>query len=418
VGRGQLTQVVTATGDLEPVLNVSVSSQISGIIDKLFVDWNSPVKAGQVLAQIDPATYQAAALQAEGQLANAKAGYDLGKLTVERERGLFGRNLVTRADLDQAEAQLAQAEAQVKIQTAMLDMAKVNLARCTIYSPIDGSVISRQVDIGNTVAASLSAPTLFVIANDLTQMQINAAVAEADIGNVVEGQQVKFTVDAYPSRAFHGRVIQIRNSPQTQQNVVVYQTIVAVNNADLRLRPGMTANVAIVIADRPDALRLPNSALRVRVPDTLLPPIAPGSGEKLAAAGAAKPKSSEEQRAQLHQLMRDAGFEPGSGPPSPEVRARIQQLAKERGIELPERWGGHGGGITASTRTVYRLPRSDPKGRLETVTVRLGITDGITTEVLDGLKEGDLVLTGLNSGGAPPAAPAASPFGGGLGRRF
>ena len=255
VARGDVVQVVTATGDIEPVLNVSVSSQISGIISKLYVDGNSPVKKDQILAQLDPSTYQANVLQAEGQLANAKANYQLVLVNTQRTRELFKRALVTQADLDQAEAQLLQADAQVRIQTASLEMNKVNLARCTLYSPIDGVVISRQVDVGNTVAASLSAPTLFMIANDLTKMQIIAAIAEADIGNVAVGQGANFTVDAYPNLQFRGRVSQIRNSPQTQQNVVIYQTIIDVNNPDLKLRPGMTAEVRLLGTPPPQTTR-------------------------------------------------------------------------------------------------------------------------------------------------------------------
>jgi HlyD family secretion protein len=200
VTRGAITQTVTATGDLAPILNVNVSSQISGNILKLYVDWNSTVRQGQVLAELDPSSYQTALLQSEGQLANAKANFQLMTANANRARELFAKNLIAQSDLDTAEAQLAQAAAQVQIQTAANETAKVNLSRCTIYSPIDGTVISRQVDVGNTVAASLSAPTLFVIANDLRSMQIDAAVSEADIGNVEVDQAVNFTVDAYPNR--------------------------------------------------------------------------------------------------------------------------------------------------------------------------------------------------------------------------
>lgn len=424
VTRGDVSQVVTATGDLEPVLNVNVSSQISGIIAKLYVDWNSPVKKDQVLAQLDASTYQANVLQAEGQLANAKANYELTRVNTERTRELFKKSLVTQADLDQAEAQLIQADAQVKIQTASLENNKVNLARCTIYSPIDGVVISRQVDVGNTVAASLSAPTLFMIANDLTKMQIIAAVAEADIGNVAVGQSVNFTVDAFPNQQFRGRVSQIRNSPQTQQNVVIYQTIIDVSNPDLKLRPGMTANVSIVVADRNNALRIVNSALRVRLPEELLPKPAPATA--VASAGsastpAAKPMTDDERRRATFALMTEAGFVRGGAPPSADVIQKAQQLAKERGLDLDfSRFtgGGRGGGSNAvTTRTVYKLVGSDPKtATIESITAKLGITDGINTEVVDGLKEGDVIITGVTMSGASSAAagrPASNPFAGG-----
>src|SRR5258708_7450814 len=269
--RGAITQTVTATGDLAPILNVNVSSQISGNILKLYVDWNSTVKQGQVLAELDPSSYQTALLQSEGQLANAKANFQLMTANASRARELFAKNLIAQSDLDTAEAQLAQAAAQVQIQTANNETAKVNLSRCTIYSPIDGTVISRQVDVGNTVAASLSAPTLFVIANDLRSMQIDAPLSAADSGHVELDQAVNFTVDAYPSRQLRGTVSQIRNSPKTSQTVVIYDTMIRVRNDDLKLRPGMTANVSIIVANQPDALRIANSALRVRLPEGVAP---------------------------------------------------------------------------------------------------------------------------------------------------
>jgi HlyD family secretion protein len=426
IARGDVVQVVTATGDIEPVLNVNVSSQISGIISKLFVDWNSPVKQGQVLVQLDPATYQATVLQAEGQLANAKANYQLVQVNTERTRELFQKNLVTKADLDQAEALLLQADAQVKIQSASLDMAKVNLARCTIYSPIDGVVISRQVDVGNTVAASLSAPTLFMIANDLTKMQIIAAVAEADIGNVKLDQSVNFTVDAFPNQQFRGRVSQIRNAPQTQQNVVIYQTIIDVSNPDLKLRPGMTANVSVIIAERNNTLRVANSALRVRLPDELVPkPAAPAASPATAGNGAApaaaKPMTEEERRTAMRQIMQEAGFTRGT-PPTPEILQKAQQLAKDRGLDLDfSRFTGGGrgpGGSAVTTRTIYKLVGSDPKtAAIESVSARLGITDGINTEVVDGLKEGDVIITSVTIPGGSSTAgrPASNPFAGGGG---
>jgi len=431
IARGELVQTVTATGGLEAVLNVNVSSQISGIIQKLYVDWNSPVKKGQLLAELDPSTYKASALQAEGQLANAKANYNLVKVNTERTQKLSQQNLVTQSDLDTAEALLQQAEAQVKIQTAMLDNAQVNLARCTIYSPIDGTVISRQVDVGNTVAASLSAPTLFIIVNDLTRMQINADVSEADIGNVNLGQTVNFTVDAFPGRQFRGSVSQIRNSPKTSQNVVVYSTIIDVSNEDLKLKPGMTANVSIVVARRDATLKVSNGALRVRIPESIkVLPVVAADGTTAAAAPVAKPLSDDERRKAIWGIMQEVGFQRGSGPMSPEMRQKAEDLARTRGIEIDfSRFGG-GGNRNATpagipvTRTVYKLVGTDPNApQLQAVSVKLGITDGIATEAIDGLKEGDVIVTGIsvaNKGSAN--APASNPFGGSSGpggpRRF
>ncbi len=411
VQRGDVTQTVSATGTLQAVTTVDISSQISGNVAKLYVDWNSPVKKGQVLAELDPANYQTALKQAEGQLANAKANYALMQANAHRTEELFAQKLVPQSDLDTAQAQLAQAEAQMKIQSANYDTAQVNLSRCTIYSPIDGSVISRSVDVGNTVAASLSAPVLFQIANDLSTMQIDAAISEADIGNVQEKQHVTFTVDAFPNRQFHGVVSQIRNSPKTTQNVVVYDTMIDVPNADLKLKPGMTATVSITVASHIGVLKLANSALRARIPDTLLPP-KPAAAP--AAPAAAKPLTEEERRKQFQQLMQDAGFVRGSGPPTPEVIARIKALAKERGIELPPgRFGTASDANTPVVRTLYTITRSaSDQPQLEAATVKLGITDGTYTEVLDGLKEGDQVVTSAFIPGAKPNAPATNPFGG------
>jgi HlyD family secretion protein len=421
VTKGSVTQTVTATGDLAPLLNVNVSSQISGNILKLYVDWNSTVTKGQVLAELDPSSYKTALLQSEGSLANAKANYQLQQANANRSRELFEKHLISQSDLDTVEAQLAQSAAQVQIQTAANETAKVNLSRCTIYSPIDGTVISRQVDVGNTVAASLSAPTLFMIANDLKNMQIEAAVSEADIGNIEVDQQVNFTVDAYPNRQFRGTVFQIRNSPKTSQNVVIYSTMIAVRNDDLKLRPGMTANVSITVANRADTLKVANSALRLRLPEgiTALPVVEPKSAEAKPAAGALRPATDEERR----KLMADAGFVRGNGPPSPEVIAKLAALAKERGLELPQMRGGGGGASNRVSnapvsRTLYKLVGSDPKtAKLQAVTVKLGITDGIATEVLDGLKENDVIVTSITLAGAKPAAGAANPFGGGGQRR-
>src|SRR6266487_4582861 len=295
VARGDLTQAVTATGTLNPVTNVTVGSQISGIIQKLYADWNSPVKANQVLAQLDPATFKATALQAEGDLANAKASLELSQIQAKRAEQLFQDKLISDSDHDTAIANLHQAQAMVQIKEASLANAKVSLERCTIYSPVDGTVISRNVDIGQTVAASLSAPTLFIIANDLSQMQIDSAVSEADIGTIEEGQAVNFTVDAFPDRKFTGKVRQIRNAPTTVQNVVTYDTVIDVSNPDLKLRPGMTANASIITAQRNGVLRVPNLALRFKPPEPStnhtilarwLAKIGPGPEVKVAATNA------------------------------------------------------------------------------------------------------------------------------------
>src|SRR5437870_2644431 len=267
VTRGPITQLVTATGTLNPVVNVQVGSQVSGNIQKLFADFNSEVKAGQTVAQIDPALFQAAVTQAEGDLATAQAALELAKLNATRTETLFKQKNSSQQDLDQATAALHQAEGNVKIKQGALDKAKADLDHCTITSPIDGVVISRNVDVGQTVAASLQAPVIFAIANDLTKMQIDSNVAEADIGAVSVDQDVDFTVDAFPTRTFHGKVVQVRNAPITVQNVVTYDTVIGVSNPDLKLKPGMTANVSIIIAHKDTVLQLKNAALRFRPPE-------------------------------------------------------------------------------------------------------------------------------------------------------
>lgn len=368
VTRGELTQAVTATGQLNPVTNVQVGCQISGMIAKLFVDFNSQVKAGQVVAQIDPSTYQSNLRQAEGDLAIAKATLELAQVNERRSKQLLQDKLIAQSDYDTVVANLHQAEATVSNKQAALENAKLNLDRCTIYSPVNGIVISRSVDVGQTVAASLSAPTLFQIANDLTKMQIDANVSEADVGGVEEGQSVNFTVDAFPNRTFEGKVVQIRNAPLTVQNVVTYDTVIAVNNDDLKLKPGMTANVSIDTAHREDALKIPNAALRFRPPEAA----------KSATASAATPSATPGQKT--------GGREKTKGQRSP-------------------------------MRTVYVLSTEDKDAKPKPVQIRTGINDGVSTEVLEGLKEGDKVVTSSSVIAATTTTPAANPFGGGP-RRF
>jgi HlyD family secretion protein len=277
--RGPLTQLVTATGTLNHVVNVQVGSQVSGNIQKLFADFNSKVKAGDVVAQIDPVLFQATVTQAEGDLANAQAALELAKVTASRTQELVSKQNSAKADLDAAMASLHQAEANIKIKQGALDKARADLEHCTIKSPVDGEVISRSVDVGQTVAASLQAPVIFAIANDLTKMQIDSNVAEADVGVVTIGQNVDFTVDAFPFRTFHGKVVQVRNAPITVQNVVTYDTVIGVSNDDLKLKPGMTANVSIIIEHRDDALQVKNAAFRYRPADSSPSPNPPSSGK-------------------------------------------------------------------------------------------------------------------------------------------
>lgn len=374
VTRGELTKLVTATGTLNPVVNVTVGSQVSGRISKLNVDWNSIVKSNEVIAEIDPSTYQAAVEQADADLANANANLELQQVECNRSSDLFTNKLISGSDYDTAVASLHEAVAEVKIKEAALSNAVVNLTYCQILSPVDGVVISRAVDLGQTVASSFSTPTLFQIANDLTKMQIDSSVAEADVGGLVEGQTVDFSVDAYADRIFHGTITQVRDSPTTVNNVVTYDAVIGVTNADYKLKPGMTANVSIIVDQRENTLLIPNGALRFRVPDdavvltnTAAPPVVTETNNSGNLAGA-----------------------PGG------------------------HHGGHGHGGHQPTHTVYVLVGEGNDAKLQAVQIKTGITDGISTEVISGLDEGAQVVTGAFSPSA--AAAAANPFGGGFPR--
>jgi HlyD family secretion protein len=278
IHRGNIEAMVTATGSVNAVKTVLVGTQVSGTIKDLHVDFNSPVKKGQLLAQIDPATFQAQVDQARANLLSAEANlkkneaalFDAGR-TFDRNKTLLAKNFISQSDLDTSEtavqtalALVDAAKAQVLQSRAALNQAETNLRYTRILSPVDGTVISRNIDVGQTVAASFQTPTLFTIAEDLTKMQIDTSVDEADIGQAKVGQEVRFTVDAYPDTNFSGLVSEIRNAPVTVQNVVTYDVVVQVSNADLKLKPGMTANVSIITSRKQGVLLVPNSALRFK----------------------------------------------------------------------------------------------------------------------------------------------------------
>jgi HlyD family secretion protein len=424
VTRGEVVQSVTAAGTIKPLLDVLVSSQISGYITAWYADFNAKVKKGDLLATLLPTAYEAAVESAKGDLENSQANAQLQAVTLKRDQVLLAKNLIAQSDYDSQAALLAEANAEVEIKQAALRTAQTNLSYCRIVSPMDGMIISRNIDVGNSVAATLSSPTLFEIGNDLTQMQIDASVAEADVGNVEVGQEVDFSVDAYPNRPFRGRVYQVRNSPQTQQNVVIYDVMINVPNADLKLKPGMTANVSIVISRHPGVLRVPNGALRFRMPDGIkVTQLAdPDAAANPGAPAAARQLSPEELRKVRQEIEQEAGYQRGNGPPSAEVRQKMLALAQARGIELPDRLLGGAarpGGATDAPvyRTLYRLNANGAAGTPpDAIRVKVGITDGAYTEVSSPLlKEGDTVITGIFLPG-PGAASAGAPFGGGGGR--
>lgn len=262
--RGDVRETVTATGTVNPVTTVLVGTQVSGTIKSISVDFNTPVKKGQVIARIDPAMFEGQVSQARANVAKAEAEARDAKRTRDRYSALFSRNLVAQSELDTAETDYESKRAQLEQARAALRVTETNLRYTRILSPVDGIVISRNVEVGQTVAASFQTPTLFTIAEDLTKMQINASVDEADIGKVRKGQAVEFSVDAFPDDIFEGTVWQVRNAPTTVQNVVTYDVVVNVKNRDLKLKPGMTANVSIITAMRKNVLRLPNAALRFK----------------------------------------------------------------------------------------------------------------------------------------------------------
>jgi HlyD family secretion protein len=360
VDRGRIAARVTATGILSALVTVQVGSQVSGRIESIRADFNSPVKKGQIVATIEPTLFQAAVEQARANDAASRANVDKAKaqeIDAERQytraKQLGEQKLIAQADVDTAEANyniakatVASALAGVQQSSASLHQAQASLKYATIYSPIDGTVISRSVDVGQTVAASLQAPTLFTIAQDLTKMQVDTSVAEGDVGKIAPAMHVTFTVDAYPGQRFEGSVRQVRDAAVTVQNVVTYDAVIDVDNGKRLLKPGMTATVTFTPAERIDVLRIPNAALRYR-PDTTPTP---------RSAASAKPRT-----------------------PPP--------VAKDH-------------------RIVYKLVgrRSQP------VDIQIGLTDGSLTEIVSGdLKEGDSVITESLNEAPKAAAPAAAP---------
>jgi HlyD family secretion protein len=397
---------VTATGTLLATVTVQVGTQVSGRIQKLNADYNSEVKKGQLVAKIDPLLFQAALeqsranyLQAKAQVESAKASSELNKKLYARELALQKDNLASQQDVEQAETNSQVADANVDVaranlaqNAASLHQAETNLDYTNIISPIDGTVISRSVDVGQTVAASLAAPTLFTIAEDLHKMQVNTNVSEGDVGRLETGMEATFTVDAFPGRNFKGKISQIRNSATTLQNVVTYDAVIDVNNADLKLRPGMTANTTVVYAEKDDALSVPNAALRFRPPPEMTAPDASGS------AG------------EHHHHHGDGQGEPhgdGSGAPNAEAR---------HGGEA-DGGSSHGGEGRGEGRGEAKTLWIERGGLAVATRVHLGLSDGSFTEVMGReIKEGDpVIVDALQTG--KPSGPTA-PTGGGPRRSF
>ena len=337
--RGDLVQYATASGSLGAVVSVDVGSRVSGKISALKVDFNSPVKKGDLVAEIDPAIYKAALRQAEGELASAQASAKLKKQNLTRKEILLPKQAATQLDLELAVAELAQAEANVIIREASLQKAKADLGFCSITSPVDGIVISRKIELDQTVAAAMTTPILFTIAQDITRMRITASVSEADIGMVKTGQTVEFNVEAFPDEIFQGVVSQVRKAPVITTTVVTYESIIDVDNPEQKLFPGMTADVSILVAERKGVLKIPDTALRFTPPE----------------------------------------------------RVKYEEKAPAK--------------LVRNQRLVYLL--SADKTALKPVVVKVGISDNLETEVLEGLPEDANVVT------ASTVVAKKGPFGGG-----
>jgi len=434
VERGDVIATVSATGTVKPLVQVEVGSQVSGTLNKLYVDYNSKVRAGQVLCTIEPSAFKARLAQAQAAVARAQAALQDAQRQYRRSQELVRDNYISQADVETAEVNVAQREADLKQAQAGLESAQVDLDHTTIRSPIDGVVISRSIDVGQTVAASLQAPKLFVIANDLTQMQVETSIDEADIGRIHAGLPATFTVDAFPDIEFEGKVSQVRLEPITDQNVVTYTTVIATRNDKLLLRPGMTANVTVTVATRKDVLKVPNAALRVRLPgvsgvggpggaggaggssrgmrrtfswllDRVAPPAyaqgAPGAGASGERRHGGRPGGEPG-------ATRRPGAEAGQRAPGARAPGATRHAAADstgvtgtagrtwaKGLTGGRRFGAatpEGGEPEFKPGRVFLLKNGKPAE----VRILTGITDGSYTEVKgDGVHEGDLVVIGV-----------------------
>ncbi|MCJ7703985.1 MAG: efflux RND transporter periplasmic adaptor subunit [Desulfobacterales bacterium] len=468
VERGEISSIVTATGTINPVITVLVGSQVSGTIKALHADFNSRVGEGEVIAQIDPAIFeaqveqgranllnaQANLLNAQANLQNAQANLSKAEVTVEdtkrtldRNRELAEKKMIAQATLDTAQAnydtavaqregskaqmesaksQIESAKAQVEQARAGLKVADTNLKYTTIRSPVNGIVISRNVDVGQTVAASLQAPTLFMIAKDLTRMQVDTNVSEADIGRVAKDQDATFTVDAYPERTFRGKVSEIRNAPITIQNVVTYDVVIQVDNSDLRLKPGMTANVSVQIEHKGNILKIPNSALRFRPESAKKEETsnrkqeAPSSdkGGAVLERLAKELSLTADQQSKIEMVLRASKSEfqeirEKSKPEDARIRIRALMRQKIWGFlteEQKEKMKEMGQSSEKSRARPGRVWISTPEGKPIPVEITVGITDGTFSEVVTGnLQEGaEVVVEEMMNKKARPSTPSPS----------
>ncbi|MFY0534480.1 efflux RND transporter periplasmic adaptor subunit [Nannocystis pusilla] len=455
VERARLTATVTASGTLSPVKTVAVGSQVSGRIVELFADFNSEVKKGDVIARIDPSLFQSDLMKTKASYKSSQAAVtraiadrENARINLERAKQLFADKVAPQAEVDAADAAYKVAKASVEsaqaalaVSKAAIDTADVNLLYTTILSPIDGVVISRDVSVGQTVAASLSAPQLFSIAEDLKAMEVHTNVAESDVGALKQDMKVRFTVDAYPNERFFGTVAQIRNSPLTLQNVVTYDAVVRVDNDALKLRPGMTASVTFIVDERRDALAVPNAALRFTPSDPKIAALAPKpeggersgkrGGKRGEDFGEAKAEDAKTEAVDAKAEAADAkAVEGKAGDAKADTKADAKADAKpgdakaeDAKAEAPadeskgerRRRRGQSSELN-NNRTVWALVDGQPKP----VQVQIGISDGSMTEIVGGeLTEGMQVIVGATGGEPVTKAATGSPFntmGGGGGR--
>ncbi len=411
VERGEVNVVVTATGALSADTTVQVGTQVSGTISKILVDFNSVVKKGQVIAIIDTTFLSAAVTDAKASLNKAQVQVDLTKRSFDRTKQLFDEKVMAQADYDLAYSNYQTAVADERSAKAALDRAMINLRYATIIAPVSGVVVSRAVDVGQTVAASFNTPTLFTIANDLTKMQVQAAVDEADIGKIKVGQDVSFTVDAYDNLTFKGKVYQIRLQPTVLQNVVNYTVIVDVPNPEMKLLPGMTANITVNIQKADSVLKVPASALRFNPPQDYLNALLkvwPDSiknkvkgwmdaASKATGQHAQNGISQQSSSQQGSQTGQSGQYRQGSGGGMPQGRSQAGEVKRQR-PDFGFIW----------------IKQGD---LLYPHRVKIGISDGSYTEISGKIKEGDEVVTGMISTGGTAQTQQQSPFMPQFGRR-
>lgn len=426
VQRGDVTQTVTGSGSLSAITTVDVGAQVSGKIIKLYVDYNDTVKRDQLIAEIDPTSYQARLVQAQADLLSAKATLTLKQLNAKRSAELLEKRLLSQADYDTAAAELLQQEANTKKADAAVNSARLDVEHCKITSPIDGVVLSRAVDVGQTVQSSMTAPTLYKLAQDLRQMQITANISEADIGEVTADQTVQFTVDAFSGRTFEGKVREVRNNSTTTNNVVSYPTIITVDNSDLKLRPGMTANVTIYTSRRLGVLRIANSALRFKAPESAVVRAAAGNNNLSAPpsdSDAPPEPSLDDMPAEIRQRILNDFDKNKDGKLDVAEKKAMRETMKARFASGQGPGGTPSDGAPAgpppqrksstilAAKTLYVLASSpDASGRatghLIATSIHTGLSDSTSTEILDGVKEGEVVAIGTLS--AQAAATTAT----------